>query len=58
MDNIYTRNGCVNRRDHLEGLADYYDVDYLIVATLADALGPSEDFDGLITSLQDYTERY
>ena len=34
-------------------LADEYDVPSDIVMALADALGPNEDFDGLIIMLQD-----
>jgi len=51
---IYTENGFENRRDYLESLCEEYDRD--TVFTLASILGSSEDFDGLITSLEDYCE--
>lgn len=54
MDNSrYEEEGYENRRDYLQGLADEYGVDYITVAVLADALGPNEDFDGLVTELED-----
>ena len=49
--NQYTENGFANRRDYLESLCEEYDRD--TVFTLASILGSSEDFDGLITSLED-----
>lgn len=53
---VYTENGYKNRRDYLECLADDYGVEYSIVANLAGLLGSSEDFDGLVTALEDYSE--
>lgn len=52
--NIYQRNGYSNRAHYLRGLADERGLDIAIVATLADALGPEEDFDGLISELNDF----
>jgi hypothetical protein len=49
--NAYTENGFANRREYLESLAEEYPRD--AVFALADRLGPNEDFDGLITSLED-----
>jgi hypothetical protein len=49
--NQYTENGFANRRDYLESLCEEYDRD--TVFTLASILGSSEDFDGLVTSLED-----
>ena len=49
---IYKENGFENRRDYLESLCEEYDRD--TVYALAEIFGPSEDFDGLITSLEDY----
>ena len=48
---IYKENGFENRRDYLESLCEEYDRD--TVYALAGILGSSEDFDGLITSLED-----
>lgn len=54
--NAYTTNGYKNRRDYLECLCEEYDRS--AVYALADILGESEDFDGLITSLEDYADEY
>ena len=45
-----------SREDYLMSLADEYGLDYVIVESLADVLGPNEDFDGLITTLEDYID--
>lgn len=58
IENVYTENGYKNRRDYLEYLADEYDVSLKEVQALAGLLGPDEDFDGLLTSLEDYTARF
>ena len=52
--NDYTAHGYANRREYLEGLCDEYPRS--IVYALADLLGPSEDFDGLVTALEDAAE--
>ena len=54
--NDYKANGFDSRRDYLESLCEEYD--RTTVYALAAMLGPSEDFDGLVTSLEDYTEEY
>ena len=54
---IYTENGYENRPDYLESLADEYDVDLQAVFNLANLLGPNEDFDGLITTIEDYADQ-
>jgi hypothetical protein len=56
MKNIYTTHGYTDRADYLETLCEEYPRE--IVHTLADLLGPSEDFDGLVTSLEDFAEGY
>ena len=43
---------------YLLDLADTMGLDPSIVFTMADLLGPSEDFDGLVTSLEDYAMGY
>ena len=45
-----------NRKDYLESLAEDYNISFLTVLSLADILGPSEDFDGLINALEDIEE--
>jgi len=58
MDNIYIENGYKNRRDYLENLALDMGLDREIVFSLASLLGSIEDFDGLVSSLEDYSEGY
>jgi hypothetical protein len=53
MDNVYTENGYKNRKNYLKNLAEEYDVSYSTVANIASILGPDEDFDGLVTTLED-----
>jgi hypothetical protein len=47
----YQELGYENRRAYLEGLAEEYPRE--TVFALASMLGPSEDFDGLVTALED-----
>ena len=55
MENIYNQNDFANRAEYLQHLSILYDVDIETIETLADLLGPSEDFDGLVSSLEDYS---
>jgi len=57
MSNIYQENGYNSRREYLEDLALEYCVEDQVVFELAELLGESEDFDGLISALED-AERY
>jgi hypothetical protein len=50
----YTRNGYKNRNDYLGSLADNYGVARFVINELADILGPEEDFDGLVSNLEDF----
>ena len=50
---IYSEKGYATRKDYLESLADDYGVDKYAVFAVADMLGPSEDFDGLIIMIED-----
>lgn len=50
-ENVYVQNGFANRKEYLESLCEDFDSD--AVYALADLLGPEEDFDGLVTSLED-----
>ena len=50
---IYTEKEYENRQNYLNSVSDEYGVDINIVNSLADILGPDEDFDGLISILQD-----
>lgn len=55
--NVYKDNGYKSRVDYLECLAEDFGVDCGVVMALAGVLGPSEDFDGLVTALEDYDEQ-
>ena len=52
--NDYTDNGFANRREYLDSLCEEFDRSK--VYALASLLGPSEDFDGLVTALEDDAE--
>jgi hypothetical protein len=54
--NEYTNNGYRSRADYLASLCEEYDRE--TVYTLANLLGPEEDFDGLVTSLEDHAAGY
>ena len=47
----YQENGYKNRYEYLEGLREQYGADK--VNALLTVLPPSEDFDGLVTELED-----
>lgn len=48
----YQRNGYDSREDYLQSLADDYAVPLDVVTTMADIM-PNEEFDGLISILED-----
>lgn len=52
--NIYQKNGYLSRKHYLECLAEDFDIEISFVEFLADINGPSEDFDGLVVSLEDW----
>jgi hypothetical protein len=52
-ENAYQMNGFATRREYLDDLAANVGVDESVVYALADILGPNEDFDGLVTELED-----
>ena len=56
MENIYVAKGYKNRADYLKSLAEDYGVSKETVFAIAYMLGASEDFDGLITELEDFAE--
>ena len=56
MQNNSQTNSSKERRLYLEELADEFGVDTEIVFALADLLGPNEDQDGLISSLEDVSD--
>jgi hypothetical protein len=58
METVYEQNGYENRKEYLNSLADEYGFDRETVYMMADMLGKNEDFDGLITTLEDYEAGY
>ena len=52
--NVYRSNGFASRREYLEYLVEEFGP---VIYELADILGPSEDFDGLVTMAEDYADR-
>ena len=51
--NIYQENGYANRDDYLTCLSEDYGVSIEDVYSLAEMLGENEDFDGLVSALED-----
>jgi hypothetical protein len=52
--NDYTAHGYNDREDYLSCMAEDYALDLEeVVRPMADLLGPAEDFDGLISMLED-----
>jgi hypothetical protein len=49
----YQADGAIDRFGYLENLAADHGVDFETILTLTDVLGPDEDFDGLVTTLED-----
>ncbi len=58
MPNVYQENGFDSRKDYLINLSEETGVELQTVLMMADLLGPSEDFDGLVTSLEDHAEGF
>lgn len=52
-DNAYIQNGYKDRDDYLQCMSDDYGVPIETVYSLADMLGESEEFDGLVSALED-----
>lgn len=57
-ESIYTDNGFSSRKDYLNSLADDFGIDKNTVYDLASVLGPEEDFDALVTELEDMADDY
>lgn len=53
---IYQEQGFENRRDYLNHLSEELGIDKETVYQIAGILGKSEDFDGLVTTLEDHAE--
>lgn len=57
-NNIYQEKGYKNRKDYLECLTEEFDLPRQIVFKFAQFLGETEDFDGLVTMLEDFAEEF
>lgn len=53
---VYTEHGFENRTAYLKSLAEDYGVDPSAVFAIANILGETEDFDGLVSALEDIAE--
>ena len=51
--NVYRKKWYNSRREYLMALAEEFELDYDSVFTIAGVMGPEEDFDGLLTALED-----
>lgn len=51
--NLYEKMGYLDREDYLNSLASENRVDPYYVHALAEVLGESEDFDGLVVMIED-----
>lgn len=56
MADVYVLNGYASRKDYLLSLSADMGIPYATVQFMADMLGESEDFDGLVTSLEDMAD--
>jgi hypothetical protein len=54
-NNEYINHGYKDRDDYLANLAEDFGIELLAVRVIADMLGPSEDFDGLLSELEDFS---
>jgi len=52
-ENIYQQNGYKDREDYLKCLSEDYGVPLEVVYTLSEMLGKTEEFDGLVSVLED-----
>lgn len=54
-----TKERTTEQRDaYLRGLSEDMGVPMFVVTSLAEILGPDEDYDGLVTALEDWEDEY
>jgi hypothetical protein len=53
-EGVYAANGYRDHEDYLNSLADDRGIERMAVDMIADMLGETEDFDGLVTALDDF----
>lgn len=54
-ETVYEKKGYQSREDYLEQLSEDYDVPLDMVIELSELLTQEEDFDGLLSALNDYS---
>lgn len=54
----YEEDGAFDRFGYLRDLADNHGADLAALIEIADLLGPDEDFDGLVTTIEDAAEGF
>ena len=54
QDPVYHKHGFKTRYEYLIHLSEVYGIHFDAVGALAHMLGESEDFDGLVSALEDY----
>jgi len=54
---IYIDNGYLSRNDYLKCLSEDFGISLKTVYSVAQLLGPDEDFDGLVVALEDESNR-
>jgi len=50
---VYQENGYDDRADYLNCLSEDYGIPAEAIIAMAEVLGPDEDFDGLVSNLED-----
>lgn len=56
MEERYPLNGFATRGDYIAFLSEQNNIAEDVIWSLAELLGPSEDFDGLLISLSDFKD--
>lgn len=51
----YREEGAESRYEYLVNLAEYNGISLDMIFTMMDVLGPDEDFDGLLSMIEDYS---
>jgi len=55
--NVYEERGFTSRHDYLKSLAEDFGLPFSTVSDMAETIGEREDFDALITFLNDLPDR-
>lgn len=53
VDDVYVAKGFADREDYLKSLSEKYGLEVDLIAMIADLYGEEEDFDSLVSTLQD-----